>query len=93
MSPELRKKLLGTATFAFMIVSPLVLGYMVWTQFDLLVGRARITGHFALLSALRVILSTTIAFVFAWMFWGTMATVGFKRWKKKRRAASRDRNA
>ena len=79
-------------TFAFMIVAPLILGWMVWTQFDLVLDRARL-GHLSLIGVIRSLLSAIVAVVFAWLFWGSMARVWLKRWKKNRSANAREKNA
>jgi len=83
---------MAVATFAFMVVAPLLLGWMVWTQFDLVFDRARM-GHFSLLGAIRSVLSATIAVIFAWLFWGTIIKVWLKRRTKKRGANAQGKNA
>lgn len=87
-----RRKWWGVATIAFMIVLPLLWAYVTWSQFELIADRAR-WGKFNLFGLVRVLLSAASAAIVAWMLWGSLVSVTFKRWRKKHKESSHPKNA
>ena len=76
-----KKRGLGRATIAFMIAVPLICGYVTWSCFEIVATRFR-WGRVDIFGSLRVLLSVATTLCAAWLFWGSLILVQWKRWKQ-----------